>query len=94
MYRDDINAIIIEEISAAAQCHDVQPDKAIALAETVERRLRIRVGGCDVRYLRKRDHAARDAAIRRDFNGRNLKELAKRHELSERRIRQIVGVID
>jgi Mor family transcriptional regulator len=39
------------------------------------------------------DRAERDAAIRRDFNGRNRDELCREHGISKSRLYQIVGEI-
>lgn len=59
-------------------------------AQALVRGLRRRLGGQDI-YIPAPDRSARDAAIRREFNGRNLDELMRRYGVSRRRIYQIAG---
>lgn len=64
-------------------------------AQGIVRWLAPQVGG-DVVYCPKTietDRAARDAAIRQEFNGRNRDELCRKHNISKSRLYQIVGEI-
>jgi Mor family transcriptional regulator len=83
--------IIAQESYAVALAFGVPA--AGALAEALLDRLRVSLGG-ERLYLPKRDQqrrAGRDAAIRAQFNGRNIGELARKHGVSARWVRKIVG---
>lgn len=51
------------------------------MAEQVEQQIRSEYGGQEV-YIAKRASEPRRAAVLREFNGRNRKELCKQHGLS------------
>jgi Mor family transcriptional regulator len=84
---DDLPTIVADEIAAAHQAGIPPADQP----EYIKDRLRHRLSG-DVGYIRKRDlspHARRDA-IRRRFNGKNMRDLALEFGLTVRRVRQIL----
>lgn len=63
--------------------------EASALAADLVRRLAPCIGG---RYITKRDEkAARDAAVWREFNGRNHVELMRKHQISRRLFYSIIA---
>ena len=67
-------------------------DQAEALARACTDDLHRAFPGCQM-YIPKRDavnRAERDAAIARDFNGRNHAELARRHRLTVTRIYSVL----
>lgn len=76
----------------AVICDAFGMEEALAncLAEPITRGLRARVGGQEV-YIPAPDKRARDEAIRREFNGRNLDEVCNRHGVSKSRLYEIVG---
>lgn len=90
MTRPDLIAAIHTAIHAAATSIGLGNHVASDLAHQVEDRLRITVGGGDLRYIGKVDRAKRAAEIRADFNGTNIKALASAHNLTERAVRKIV----
>lgn len=78
------------EIRAALCAHGIATaqDTAVAIMD----RLCYQFGGVTVYWSKARHELrARDAAIREVFNGRNIAVLARDFDLSERRVRQIVG---
>ncbi|AUN95413.1 Mor transcription activator family protein [Pseudazoarcus pumilus] len=85
---EDIPTIVAEELAAAQRAGIPSSDQPGYVAD----RLRFRISGSH-QYVRKTrtSPAERRAAILRDFNGRNLAELADEHDLSERRVRQILA---
>ena len=63
--------------------------EASALAADLVRRLAPCIGG---RYITKRDEkAARDAAVWKEFNGRNHVELMRKHQISRRLFYSIIA---
>jgi Mor family transcriptional regulator len=60
------------------------------IAEALTRGLRRRLGGQEV-YIPAPDKAARNAAIKREFNGRNLAEMCRKYDLSPSGVYKIVG---
>ena len=90
MSREDLTTIIHEEIATAASYLGIPAQAASDLALQVEDRVRLRVAGCDVKYIGKIDRRKRASLVRAEFTGNNILELARRHNLSERRIRQIL----
>lgn len=83
-------AIVKEEIAAAAGYLGVHPTTANVLSQQVEDRIRLRIGGGEVRYVAKRDRVERDRRIRAEFNGCNLEEVARKYSVSSRQARRIV----
>ncbi|WP_341674964.1 Mor transcription activator family protein [Niveibacterium sp. SC-1] len=66
---------------------------AARLGEQLVRHMSTRVGGAEV-YCPKRlevDRAQRDAAILRDFTGRNLAEVCRRYGVSKTTVYRVVG---
>lgn len=63
---------------------------ATLIAQAIVRGLRQRQGGREM-WIPAPDKSARNAAIRRDFNGANLHQLMVQHGLSRSRIYEIVG---
>lgn len=90
MSREDLTAIVKEEIATAAGYLGVHPTTASDLAQQVEDRIRLRIGGSEVRYVAKRDRVERDRKIRAEFNGNNLEEVARNNGVSSRQARRIV----
>lgn len=90
MPREDLTTIIHEEIATAASYLGIPAQAASDLALQVEDRVRLRVAGCDVKYIGKVDRRRRAAQIRAEFTGNNILDLARRHQISERRVRQIL----
>jgi Mor family transcriptional regulator len=78
----DFAGIVQEEIGM----HD---NMAALFAQALVRGLRRKLGGRDI-YIPSPDNSARDAAIRRAFNGLNIEVLMREHGLTRRRIYQIV----
>lgn len=62
---------------------------AAQIAEAITRGLRRRLGG-EYHYIPAPDKTERDAAIRAQFNGRNLEEVARCHGVSRRQAYRIV----
>lgn len=63
---------------------------AAQIAEAITRGLRRRMGG-DYHYIPAPDKAARDAAVRADFNGQNRDEVCRRHGISKTQFYRIIG---
>lgn len=87
---EDIPSIVAEEIAAAHQAGVLPTDQPSYVAN----RLRQRIAG-SAEYTRKRpmSPAQRSAEIKRRFNGRNFAELAREFDVTQRRVRQIVGSV-
>lgn len=86
----DLFSLIESEARAVAAAFGVKTANEIAAA--LVDRLHHRVAGGHV-YIAKRSKARRQEAheaLRRDFNGINLREVAKRHGFSVRQARRIV----
>lgn len=86
----DLFSLIESEARAVAAAFGVKTANEIAAA--LVDRLHHRVAGGQV-YVAKRSKARRQEAheaLRRDFNGINLREVAKRHGLSVRQARRII----
>jgi len=62
---------------------------ATVFAQALVRGLRRQLGGQEI-YIPP-SKSERDLAIRREFNGANIEELMRRHNLSRTRIYEIVG---
>lgn len=85
----DLFSLIESEARAVAAAFGVKTANEIAAA--LVDRLHHRVAGGQV-YIAKRSKARRQEAheaLRRDFNGSNLREVAKRHGFSVRQARRI-----
>lgn len=87
-----------ETLSDLAQCvrellaRRIPTDQAADLALEITEGIRVRFGGCQI-YVPKEDasrRAQRDQAIMREFDGRNHRDLAIRHNLS---LKQVYAVI-
>jgi len=63
---------------------------ASMFSQALVRGLRRRLGGQEL-YIPAPDRTERDAAIRRDYNGRNMEELMRRHEIGRTRFYEIIG---
>jgi Mor family transcriptional regulator len=63
---------------------------ATQFAERILQGIRRRLGGQDL-YIPAPDRTARDAAIRREFNGRNRDEVCRKYGISRTRLYEIVG---
>lgn len=70
----------------------VYPDAVPNVARTCVSLMIEEFGGEQV-YVKKQDPliASRDETIRQEFDGRNFRELAHKHRLTERRVRDIVA---
>lgn len=90
MERPDLIAAIHAAITASAGSIGISASIAADLAHQVEDRLRISVGGGDLRYVGKIDRTKRAADIRTHFDGTNLKALAAAHNITERAVRKIL----
>lgn len=82
--------VLREELNAAGLCFGV--DRSSDLTESVVRRVVSRVGGMNV-YARAsvRSRAEIKSAIVREFNGANLREVARRHGVSERTVYRVMS---
>lgn len=90
MAREELLEVIREELYAQHRKLSLPEGVADAIWEGLEARLRFRAGGCELGYIRRqRDTLARDADIRRRFNGRNTNELALEWNISARYVRKI-----
>jgi Mor family transcriptional regulator len=85
-------AVLREELAAAAVCHGVE--RVEDLIEELVHRYVLRVGGLNVyvRNERVREREQVAAEIRSSFDGRNTKELARKHRLSLRQVQRILQV--
>lgn len=81
--------VVLAETHHAARSAGLEPGLAERLADAVASRLMLRLGGQSI-YVRKCERIDR-AAIVNAFDGRNHRALALRHNVTERRIRQILG---
>lgn len=83
-------AVLREELAAAAMCHGVE--RVEDLTEALVDRYVQRLGGLTVyvRNERLRERERVVAEIRSGFNGRNTKELARKHHLSVRQVQRIL----
>lgn len=83
-------AVLREELAAAAVCHGVE--RVEDLTEALVDRYVQRLGGLTVyvRNERVRERERVIAEIRSGFNGRNSKELARKHLLSVRQVQRIL----
>lgn len=87
---EDYRAQLHAELTAVVQ-EEIGFNEMFAtqIADALLRGLSKRLGGQDI-YLPGPDKTSRDAQIRQEFNGRNLDEICRKYNLSERRIYQIV----
>jgi Mor family transcriptional regulator len=81
--------VVLAETHHAARSAGLEPSLAEHLADAVASRLMLRLGGQSI-YVRKGERLDR-AAVLDAFDGRNQRELARAHGVTERRIRQILG---
>ncbi len=87
---EDVLTVIEAEARAVALAFGASAPDAVAAA--LVDRLLVRIGGAPL-YLPRTDprkRARQHAAIRAQFDGKNHVELARSHELSVRRVRQIL----
>lgn len=79
----EVTAIVREEtgLSEALASH---------FAAAITRGLRKRLGGAEF-YIPAQDKAERDAALRAEFNGRNLDDLCKKYDITQRQGYRIIG---
>jgi Mor family transcriptional regulator len=89
--REDHAALLISEFTEDLRtgCGLAEAEAARVAAELV-RRLRLRHGARQI-YVPAADKTERDAAIRREFKGTNAAEVCREHNISRRRLYQIVG---
>jgi Mor family transcriptional regulator len=83
-------ALHYEIASVIGDTFSMEEALASFLADAITRGLRARLGGQDI-YVPAPDKRERDEAIRREFNGRNLADVMRRHGISKSRLYQIVG---
>lgn len=86
------DALLLESEFTAIVREEVGMHEAFAsqVARALVRGLRKRMPAQQL-YIPAPDKAERDAAIRREFNGRNTEELMRRYDVGRRRLYQIVG---
>lgn len=93
--RDCDTALELHQILTAAIARGFSMDEreASAMADAVAYEMRREIGGTEVYIpaMTKIDRAARDEQIRRDFCGRNAKELGRKHGLSRTSIYRIAS---
>lgn len=92
MAREDLTLIVREEVEAACAALDITGQAATDLSLQIADRLRFRVGGGELKYVPKIDRQQRAAQVRAEFKGDNIDDLARKHNLTPRRVRQIVAV--
>lgn len=63
---------------------------ASLLATEITQQIQIEVGGQEI-YIPAQDKTERNQAIRREFSGNNIDQLAKKHGISCRQVRNIVA---
>ncbi len=87
-FNEDIPSIVAEEIDAAQRAGIPPCEQSTYVAD----RLRFRIAGTE-QYVRRRSltPAQRAEEIRKSFNGRNARELARAYQVSVRRVQQIVN---
>ena len=88
--KEDILTIVADEVSISAKYLGLDSQIVQDLAQQVTDRVRLRAGGDHYTYVRKGDHAAKRAAVLAEFTGTNHDELARKHQVTRRRIRQIL----
>lgn len=90
-YTED-SAVALHYDIAAVICEAFRMDEALAsaLADAITQGLRSKLGGQDI-YIPAPDKRTRDDAIRREFNGRNLSDICRKHRISRSRMYEIVG---
>lgn len=81
--RHDVVLIVREEIG-------LNESFAIMVADAIVRGLQKLCGGGEL-YIPAPNKSERDAAIRREFNGKNLREVCNRYGVSKTRLYEIVG---
>ena len=79
--------------SALREGCSLEEQAAAALAEPIVQALR-RQYACEDLYVPAPDKRSRNAAIRREFNGRNRYEIMKRYNISRTRLYEIVSSAD
>lgn len=86
------DALLLESEFTAIVREEVGMHEAFAsqVARALVRGLRKRMPAQQL-YIPAPDKAERDAAIRREFNGRNAEEVMRRYDIGRRRLYQIVG---
>lgn len=77
-------------VRALRECLGLPENVATPMADHIARGLSQRAGGI---YIPKREicQADRDAAVRRDFNGRNRDQVMKSHGISRATFYRIIG---
>ena len=63
---------------------------ATMFSQALVRGLRRRLGGQDL-YIPAPDRSERDATIRREYNGKNMEELMRRHRIGRTRFYEIIN---
>lgn len=89
-HEGDLATLLRESVVDSARALGLGPAVCADLAAQAEERFRQRAGG-EKSYIGSIDRRKRDAAIRQQFNGCNLAELARTHGLTPRRVQQILG---
>lgn len=90
MDRPDLINAISSAIIASASSIGISPPVAQDLAHQVEDRLRLEVGGSDLRYINKVNRRARADRVKRAFTGANIDEIARSEKISTRQVRRIL----
>jgi Mor family transcriptional regulator len=81
-FRDDLVRIIRNALGLPESI-------AVPMADELAKGMKRELGGVNIPVGEIR--AVRDAAVRRDFNGRNQSEVIKRHGISRRTFYRIIG---
>lgn len=87
---DNATALLYDMTDILREQFGLDEPLALALAEKVIAGCRRKWGAQEI-YIPAPDKADRDAAIRREFNGRNLAEVCQRHGVSRSRVYEIVS---
>lgn len=88
--RPDLIVSVRNAIIASAGSFGLSARVANDLARQVEDRVRLEVGGTDLRWIGRVDRARRARELKQRFDGTNLKAVAAELGISERRARQIL----
>lgn len=85
-------AVTLQYEITSTICEEMGMTEHVAshLAAAITRRLRDRFGGEGI-YIPAVDKRARDGAIRREFNGRNRREVCRKYDISKSRLYEIIG---
>lgn len=89
--QDDAAALLLYELTVVVHEEIGMTDHlATQFAEAITRGLRRRLPAQDL-YIPAPDKRDRDAAVRREFNGRNVDEVCRRHDIGKTTLYRILG---